>query len=391
MAEIGIMKKLTIGGSTYTIPEYNLPIASASTLGGVKIGTGLSINSTTGVLSATGLDYDEADPVFTASAAYGITSSDISNWNSKTSNTGTVTSVRVQASSPLQSSTSTAQSSTLNTTISFANQNKNLVLAGPSTGNAAAPTFRALVAADIPDLSGTYLTSYTETDPTVPSWAKAETKPTYTASEVGALPSTTVIPSKTSDLTNDSGFITSYTDEKLKWTASTSSNTYYPLQSTSTATTSTANTLNSVSFYQYYNTAGGYRRLILGNSTAYTSTGGAYGTIRLYGTGATYYGDLNPGTVGANSLTANRTWTLPNATGTIALTSDIPSIPTSAASATTGITASTTANTTSVSGSDSFSATVTSHVLSFSHSAKTVSTLSAIVTITDNGHTHTLS
>ena len=31
-----------------------------------------------------------------------------------------------------------------------------------------------------------YLTSYTETDPTVPSWAKASTKPTYTASEVGA-------------------------------------------------------------------------------------------------------------------------------------------------------------------------------------------------------------
>lgn len=31
-----------------------------------------------------------------------------------------------------------------------------------------------------------YLTSYTETDPTVPSWAKASTKPSYTASEVGA-------------------------------------------------------------------------------------------------------------------------------------------------------------------------------------------------------------
>lgn len=46
-----------------------------------------------------------------------------------------------------------------------------------------------------------------ETDPTVPSWAKASTKPTYTASEVGALPNTTVIPTKTSDLTNDSHFV----------------------------------------------------------------------------------------------------------------------------------------------------------------------------------------
>ena len=48
----------------------------------------------------------------------------------------------------------------------------------------------------------------TESDPTVPSWAKASTKPSYTAAEVGALPSDTVIPTKTSDLTNDSGFIT---------------------------------------------------------------------------------------------------------------------------------------------------------------------------------------
>lgn len=43
----------------------------------------------------------------------------------------------------------------------------------------------------------------------IPSWALASTKPTYTASEVGALPSTTTIPTKVSDLTNDSGFITS--------------------------------------------------------------------------------------------------------------------------------------------------------------------------------------
>ena len=31
-----------------------------------------------------------------------------------------------------------------------------------------------------------YLTGYTETDPTVPQWGKAQTKPTYPASEVGA-------------------------------------------------------------------------------------------------------------------------------------------------------------------------------------------------------------
>lgn len=72
----------------------------------------------------------------------------------------------------------------------------------------------------------------TETDPTVPAWAKASSKPSYTASEVGAVPTTrkvngkalssditlsasdvsalpasTSVPSKTSDLTNDSDFV----------------------------------------------------------------------------------------------------------------------------------------------------------------------------------------
>lgn len=39
----------------------------------------------------------------------------------------------------------------------------------------------------------TALQSYTETDPTVPSWAKASTKPSYTASEVGAAPAVTEV------------------------------------------------------------------------------------------------------------------------------------------------------------------------------------------------------
>lgn len=59
-------------------------------------------------------------------------------------------------------------------------------------------------------MADTALQSYTETDPTVPAWAKASSKPSYTASEVGALPDDTVIPSKTSDLVNDSGFLTQH-------------------------------------------------------------------------------------------------------------------------------------------------------------------------------------
>lgn len=80
-----------------------------------------------------------------------------------TSNAGTVTSVRVQATSPVVSSVNTAQTGSLNTTISLANnygdtknpyaaKTKNTVLAGPSSGNNAVPTFRALVADDLPTI-----------------------------------------------------------------------------------------------------------------------------------------------------------------------------------------------------------------------------------------------
>lgn len=43
-------------------------------------------------------------------------------------------------------------------------------------------------------------------------WAKQPEKPSYTAEEVGAMPVGTKIPSKTSDLQNDSGFLTDHQD-----------------------------------------------------------------------------------------------------------------------------------------------------------------------------------
>jgi len=55
-----------------------------------------------------------------------------------------------------------------------------------------------------------FLTGFIECDPTVPDWAKTPSKPSYTASEVGALPYDTFIPSRTSELLNDSGFLTSH-------------------------------------------------------------------------------------------------------------------------------------------------------------------------------------
>ena len=45
-----------------------------------------------------------------------------------------------------------------------------------------------------------------ETDPTVADWAKQPNKPTYTPEEIGAMPSTVVIPVRISQLENDTGY-----------------------------------------------------------------------------------------------------------------------------------------------------------------------------------------
>ena len=54
---------------------------------------------------------------------------------------------------------------------------------------------------------GDAINSYTETDPTVPAWAKAATKPTYTAAEVG-ITTTTSVTSGSSALVTSGGVYT---------------------------------------------------------------------------------------------------------------------------------------------------------------------------------------
>ena len=73
---------------------------------------------------------------------------------------GTVTSVNVvenDSGNNIFNSTGGPVTSSGTINLSLISQNANLVFAGPSSGGAATPTFRSLVAADIPSLSGTYL------------------------------------------------------------------------------------------------------------------------------------------------------------------------------------------------------------------------------------------
>jgi len=69
---------------------------------------------------------------------------------------GTVTSFSAGNLSPLFTGSVANATTTPALTFSLSAQSANRIFAGPTTGSAAAPTFRALVAADIPDLSATY-------------------------------------------------------------------------------------------------------------------------------------------------------------------------------------------------------------------------------------------
>ena len=78
-----------------------------------------------------------------------------------------------------------------------------VVLTAQDVGALPSDTAIPTKTSDLTNDSG-FLTA--ETDPTVPSWAKQTSKPSYTAQEVGALPASTTIPTKVSQLQNDSGF-----------------------------------------------------------------------------------------------------------------------------------------------------------------------------------------
>ena len=77
---------------------------------------------------------------------------------------------------------------------------------------------------------GTYLTA--ETDPTVPAWAKAASKPTYTADEVGAVPTTRKVNGKvlSADVTlsaADVDAISKNAQTITDWNTATASGVYY--------------------------------------------------------------------------------------------------------------------------------------------------------------------
>lgn len=74
---------------TYSKPSTGIP----------KTDLASAVQTSLGKADTALQSFTETDPVFSASAAAGIKSSDISNWNSKTSNTGTITGIKMNGAS----------------------------------------------------------------------------------------------------------------------------------------------------------------------------------------------------------------------------------------------------------------------------------------------------
>ena len=139
-----------------TIPSaYTLPTASASVLGGVKVGSGLTI--TDGVLGVNVIPDTNSGP---ASASYGMVKVDgttiVSVGGVLTSvgagGTAGVTSVGV-ALPNIFSVTPSAITTSGTITATLTTQAANTIFAGPASGIATAPTFRSLVVTDLPSMS----------------------------------------------------------------------------------------------------------------------------------------------------------------------------------------------------------------------------------------------
>ena len=165
-----VLGQLVFGGTV-----TGAGVATLSTNAKTKLGTtSNSITLTNNTTAITGYAANEGIFYVVSSdgnfASLGLKTGDWlistgSAWN-KVDNTDEVTSVQISATGPVQSSTSTAQTGTVSTTISladnygdtknpYASKTKNYVLAAPSSENGV-PTFRALVSADISDLSSLY-------------------------------------------------------------------------------------------------------------------------------------------------------------------------------------------------------------------------------------------
>lgn len=144
-----------------TIPNpYVLPTASDVVLGGVKIGSGLSMNS--GIMSVTAIPDTSGSPSTYAGTVKvdGTTIIAVNGVLTAYGSSGGGSVISVGLALPNIFSVSGSPVTTSGTlTGTLTTQAANTVFAGPASGSAVAPSFRALVLADLPSITSAELAS----------------------------------------------------------------------------------------------------------------------------------------------------------------------------------------------------------------------------------------
>lgn len=148
---IRIFNELVGSGKKITeLPAATTPLAGTELLEIVQSGTNKRITASSLSSGGTGIESIVAGDNIT------IDNSDPQNPIVSASSSGTVTSVSAGNLSPLFTASVATATTTPAITFAQVTQGANLVFAGPGTGADANPTFRSLVAADMPDLSSVY-------------------------------------------------------------------------------------------------------------------------------------------------------------------------------------------------------------------------------------------
>lgn len=189
------------GGGGVTDVWQNGESVLDGTIGKVTVPT-----NTSDLTNDSGFITTETDPVFGASAAKNITASNISTWNGKQDALVSGTNIKTVNNTSLLGSGNVAVQETLvsGTNIKTINGNSllgsgNIVIQGGG-GSTVSYTQTQTSGNELGtitiDGTASKIYSPTETDPTVPSWAKASSKPSYTASEVGAVPTSRTVNGK---------------------------------------------------------------------------------------------------------------------------------------------------------------------------------------------------
>ena len=163
--------------------------------------------------------YTETDPVFSASAAAGITATDITNWNSKTSNTGTVTSINLISGTGITVSNSNTAITTSGSRTITLNTIKTSKSSSGLGGAQVWKSWESGASITPPTTIGSYTGTFTVQNSTTIVNRYYPVEATYDGHLIVNIPWESV-PTNISAFTNDSGYLTSYTETDPVFSAS---------------------------------------------------------------------------------------------------------------------------------------------------------------------------